>query len=103
MPTSARASFSNRPAGPTKGRPSRSSWSPGCSPTKAMSAPSGPSPSTGRLAPGVGGSEAVERLQGLRLLVRREELALTGHLGLIPRAAFEVIKPQEAVLVPLSG
>src|SRR5690606_1219984 len=35
-----------RPAGPTKGLPVRSSWSPGCSPTKTMRAVSGPSPNT---------------------------------------------------------
>jgi len=34
------------PAGPTKGLPWRSSWSPGCSPTKTSSAFAEPSPKT---------------------------------------------------------
>src|ERR687885_239765 len=33
MPTASSAASSSRPAGPTNGRPSRSSRSPGCSPT----------------------------------------------------------------------
>src|SRR5258708_28611129 len=44
MPASARASLSNRPAGPTKGWPLRSSSLPGCSPTKNISARREPSP-----------------------------------------------------------
>src|SRR2546422_8897567 len=46
MPASSRASSSSRPAGPTNGAPSTSSWSPGCSPTSMTSAPSLPSPNT---------------------------------------------------------
>src|SRR5919106_2349915 len=46
MPASASASSSTRPAGPTNGRPSRSSRSPGCSPTKTISAFVRPSPKT---------------------------------------------------------
>src|SRR3954452_22253940 len=46
MPASWRARSSSFPAGPTKGRPRRSSMSPGCSPTKAMRASAGPSPKT---------------------------------------------------------
>src|ERR687886_870789 len=46
MPTSSRASSRTRPAGPTKGWPARSSWSPGCSPTIITSARPGPSPNT---------------------------------------------------------
>lgn len=34
------------PAGPTKGRPVRSSWSPGCSPISMTGACAGPSPKT---------------------------------------------------------
>src|SRR3712207_5149531 len=46
MPASPSARSSSRPAGPTNGSPLRSSWSPGCSPTKTMRAVSGPSPNT---------------------------------------------------------
>src|SRR5882762_1011993 len=46
MPASASASLSNRPAGPTKGCPERSSSLPGCSPTKNTSARRAPSPKT---------------------------------------------------------
>src|SRR5919206_549764 len=46
MPASARALSRSRPAGPTNGSPLRSSWSPGCSPTKTTRAVSGPSPNT---------------------------------------------------------
>src|SRR5919197_3213719 len=46
MPASSSASSRTRPAGPTKGRPARSSLSPGCSPTKTISAVRAPSPKT---------------------------------------------------------
>src|SRR3954453_4286219 len=46
MPASSSAWSSSRPAGPTNGRPSRSSRSPGCSPTSIRSAAGGPSPKT---------------------------------------------------------
>src|SRR4051794_4652083 len=46
MPASSSALSSIRPAGPTNGSPVRSSWSPGCSPTKTIRAVSGPSPNT---------------------------------------------------------
>src|SRR5215467_13485052 len=46
MPASSRASSSNRPAGPTKGLPSRSSSFPGCSPTSIIFACDRPSPNT---------------------------------------------------------
>src|SRR6266508_1842176 len=46
MPTSSSAWSSKRPAGPTNGRPSRSSRSPGCSPMKRIGAPGLPSPKT---------------------------------------------------------
>src|SRR5690349_5293628 len=61
MPASARARSSSCPAGPTKGRPWRSSWSPGCSPTKASAAPTGPSPSTAWVLPSTSGGEAAMR------------------------------------------
>src|SRR5205814_1235402 len=38
IPAASNASSSTRPAGPTKGRPCLSSWSPGCSPTSTTSA-----------------------------------------------------------------
>src|SRR5579884_2081176 len=46
MPASSSASSSTRPAGPTNGRPARSSWSPGCSPTNSTRASAEPSPKT---------------------------------------------------------
>ena len=46
MPASSSASSSNRPAGPTNGCPSRSSRSPGCSPTSISSERGSPSPKT---------------------------------------------------------
>src|SRR5689334_22169210 len=46
MPAAASASSKTRPAGPTNGLPARSSWSPGCSPTKTASARAAPSPKT---------------------------------------------------------
>src|SRR3954447_672365 len=46
MPTSDKASSSSFPAGPTKGLPTRSSWSPGCSPTIMITACDAPSPKT---------------------------------------------------------
>src|ERR1700722_3872089 len=46
MPASANASSRSFPAGPTKGRPTRSSWSPGCSPTITITALEAPSPKT---------------------------------------------------------
>jgi hypothetical protein len=45
-PARARAWSSRRPAGPTNGRPARSSSCPGCSPTITMDARPGPSPKT---------------------------------------------------------
>jgi hypothetical protein len=46
MPARPRSSSSSRPAGPTKGRPVRSSSSPGCSPTSTTRALTLPSPNT---------------------------------------------------------
>src|SRR4051794_38468171 len=46
MPAASSPSSSTLPAGPTKGRPARSSLSPGCSPTNTISAFSDPSPKT---------------------------------------------------------
>src|SRR5439155_25441883 len=46
MPASSSASSSSWPAGPTNGRPARSSRSPGCSPTNISSAERPPSPNT---------------------------------------------------------
>ena len=46
MPASASALSSIAPAGPTKGAPCRSSWSPGCSPTNMTRAVLGPAPNT---------------------------------------------------------
>ena len=46
IPTRSSSSSRTRPAGPTKGWPSRSSTSPGCSPTSMGSASGGPSPKT---------------------------------------------------------
>src|SRR5687768_919347 len=46
MSAAASASSSTRPAGPTKGEPCRSSWSPGCSPTSMIWARTAPSPKT---------------------------------------------------------
>ena len=46
MPTRSSASSSTRPAGPTNGSPSLSSWSPGCSPTSISRAGTGPLPNT---------------------------------------------------------
>src|SRR5215203_3587852 len=46
MPASSRAWSSMRPAGPTNGRPARSSPSPGCSPTSITSERAAPSPKT---------------------------------------------------------
>src|SRR5213080_2159692 len=46
MPASSSASSSSLPAGPTNGRPARSSRSPGCSPTNISSAERPPSPNT---------------------------------------------------------
>ena len=40
----------NTPAGPTNGRPARSSLSPGCSPINTIRAPTGPSPRTAWVA-----------------------------------------------------
>jgi hypothetical protein len=50
QPSCAMARSSSWPAGPTKGRPARSSWSPGCSPTSMWCAPAGPSPHTAWVA-----------------------------------------------------
>src|SRR6266508_5564935 len=50
MPASLSASSRSRPAGPTNGRPARSSWSPGCSPTNMTSARFGPWPNTAWVA-----------------------------------------------------
>ena len=50
MPSSASARSNSWPAGPTKGRPCRSSWSPGCSPTNISGARAGPSPGTACVA-----------------------------------------------------
>jgi len=46
IPASTRAWSSSFPAGPTNGRPARSSRSPGCSPTSMMVASARPSPKT---------------------------------------------------------
>src|SRR5206468_3751903 len=46
MPASVNASSRSLPAGPTKGAPARSSWSPGCSPTNMTSDFGEPSPKT---------------------------------------------------------
>src|SRR3954471_23594862 len=46
MPASSSASARMRPAGPTNGRPARSSSFPGCSPTNITSASAAPSPKT---------------------------------------------------------
>src|SRR5919108_4249937 len=46
MPASSIALSSSLPAGPTKGFPALSSWSPGCSPTNMASAFAAPSPKT---------------------------------------------------------
>src|SRR5688500_1152854 len=46
MPAASNARSSSLPAGPTNGRPARSSWSPGCSPTSITSADARPSPNT---------------------------------------------------------
>src|SRR5436305_7103098 len=51
MPASARARSSSPPEGPTKGWPSTSSRSPGCSPTSMIGACSAPSPKTVCVAP----------------------------------------------------
>jgi hypothetical protein len=45
-PATRSAASSTRPAGPTNGRPCRSSWSPGCSPTSMIAAREGPLPNT---------------------------------------------------------
>src|SRR5215469_4561491 len=50
MPASSNARSSSFPAGPTNGRPSRSSRLPGCSPTNITSAPGAPSPKTAWVA-----------------------------------------------------
>src|SRR6202162_2128799 len=46
MPASARARSSTRPAGPTNGRPVKSSSLPGASPTSIIGVSAGPSPGT---------------------------------------------------------
>src|SRR5438093_64884 len=46
MPASSSACSKRRPAGPTKGLPCRSSWSPGCSPISIILECSAPSPNT---------------------------------------------------------
>ena len=46
MPAASSASSSTRPAGPTNGAPSRSSRSPGCSPTSTIAGRAGPAPNT---------------------------------------------------------
>jgi hypothetical protein len=46
IPAFSSAASKIAPAGPTKGRPARSSWSPGCSPMNTIDASSGPSPKT---------------------------------------------------------
>ena len=46
MPASWRARSKSAPAGPTNGRPARSSLSPGCSPAIMIRAEDGPSPRT---------------------------------------------------------
>src|SRR5690349_18477447 len=51
MPASSSALSSMRPAGPTNGCPSRSSRSPGCSPTSMTSLLASPSPNTACVAP----------------------------------------------------
>src|SRR5207302_1475061 len=50
IPATARQLRSRIPAGPTKGRPLRSSTSPGCSPTITTRARDGPSPKTALVA-----------------------------------------------------
>src|SRR6058998_520510 len=65
MPASPSARSSSRPAGPTNGSPLRSSWSPGCSPTKTTRAVSGPSPKTVCVA-GSHSSHAVHPAAALR-------------------------------------
>ena len=59
MPASSSASSRMRPAGPTNGRPLRSSWSPGCSPININGAADGPSPNTVCVA----GSQRSQSLQ----------------------------------------
>jgi hypothetical protein len=49
-PAASSASLSTWPAGPTKGLPALSSWSPGCSPTNITVASFGPSPKTACVA-----------------------------------------------------
>jgi hypothetical protein len=66
-PASASARSSSFPAGPTKGLPAMSSWSPGCSPTSASSGCNGPSPGTARVPPfTIGGAPASMRLSWVK-------------------------------------
>ena len=63
MPASSSSARNSRPAGPTNGRPRRSSSSPGCSPTSINRAPGGPSPCAPlrRVLPQLAAAAAVER------------------------------------------
>ena len=95
MPASASARSNTCPAGPTNGRPCRSSWSPGCSPTKAIAAPTGPSPSTARVPPStIGGAAAIMRLSSSSEAGACSAMAATAFSGLRCAgmlASFEII------------
>src|SRR5262245_2753179 len=96
------ARSSSCPAGPTKGLPWRSSWSPGCSPTRAIEAPTGPSPKTACPAPGtIGLDAAMTALRSSRVLgsdscLRGMSLARALFAGMVPRLALACRQAERA-------
>ena len=75
QPSCSSARSSNLPAGPTNGRPCKSSWSPGCSPTSMSRARSGPSPTTDCVACSPSGHSRQ------RLVASRSASGLRGSRG----------------------
>ncbi len=80
-PAGAIARSSNWPAGPTKGRPTRSSWSPGCSPTSmwhrrerplAADGLGGDARRWGKRGQGMGGCAQFDRVGGRHTIGRKQ-------------------------------
>src|SRR5919206_148161 len=82
-PASSSARCSRRPAGPTNGMPSRSSTSPGCSPTRATGAPGFPAEKTTWVA----GSHSSQPRQSGAVTAQQE----LKHAGDLQRQALVVV------------
>ena len=85
IPAAWSARSRTRPAGPTNGRPARSSWSPGCSPTRMIRAGTGPSPMTAWVARSQ--SSHCRHASTSRLSDRSAFLAISLLSDLVSRAA----------------